>query len=73
MSQRNDTVFQLSGEDQSPASTAYSLQQYLAADGGLTERLLKGLDVGEIVGRAQAVGSDVQELASRIDQPSQKL
>ena len=35
-------------------------------------RLLKGLvDVGEIVGRAQAVRDDMEKLAHRIDHPSQ--
>jgi hypothetical protein len=37
----------------------------------VTERLLKGFNAGEIVGRAQAVRSEVDRLAVQIAQPSQ--
>jgi hypothetical protein len=47
------------------------LEKYLNSDGGVTERLLGKLNVGDIVGRAQAVRSEVDKLAVQIAQPSQ--
>ncbi|AEO71803.1 uncharacterized protein THITE_2093298 [Thermothielavioides terrestris NRRL 8126] len=66
-----DTDLQLSGEGQSSETTTYALEQYLNSDGGVTERLLRGLNVGDIAGRTQAVMDAVDRLADRIAQPSQ--
>jgi hypothetical protein len=57
---------------QPSGGTAYSLEKYLSSsDGGVTERLLEGLDVGVIVGRVQAVMGEVDKLADTIAQSSQ--
>ncbi|KAK3293571.1 uncharacterized protein B0H64DRAFT_216389 [Chaetomium fimeti] len=65
MSQEIDRTLQLSGEDQPSGDTSYSLERYLNSDGGVAERLLRGLDVGGIVGRAQTVGGEVNKIAGR--------
>ncbi|KAK4038175.1 hypothetical protein C8A01DRAFT_37880 [Parachaetomium inaequale] len=67
-----DGTLQLSGEGQPSGSTTFSLEKYLSSsDGGVTERLLEGFDVGVIVGRVQAVRGEVDKLADAIAQPSQ--
>ncbi|KAK3304670.1 uncharacterized protein B0T15DRAFT_250461 [Chaetomium strumarium] len=66
MSQSTQTGLRLSGENESSETSTYSLERYLASDGGLTERLLKGLNVGEIVGRARAVREEVGNIADKI-------
>ncbi|KAK4121829.1 hypothetical protein N657DRAFT_599936 [Parathielavia appendiculata] len=71
MSKTIDNTFQLSGEGEPTGGTAYSLEQYLNSNGGVTERLLRELNVVEIVGRAQAVRREADRLAGKIVQPSQ--
>ncbi|KAK4248938.1 hypothetical protein C7999DRAFT_13139 [Corynascus novoguineensis] len=66
-----DINLKLSGEGQSSGSMTYSMERYLKSDTGVTERLLKGLDVGGIVGRAQAVRGEVDKLADGVTQPAQ--
>ncbi|KAH6848172.1 hypothetical protein B0I37DRAFT_415846 [Chaetomium sp. MPI-CAGE-AT-0009] len=65
MSQEIDRTFQLSGDNQPSGDASYSLERYLNSDGGVTERLLRGLDAGKIVSRAQTVGGEVNEPAGR--------
>ncbi|KAK4235679.1 hypothetical protein C8A03DRAFT_36450 [Achaetomium macrosporum] len=71
MSQRVETGLCLSGEKESSETSTYALERYLASDGGLTERLLKGLDVGEIVGRARAVREELDKIVDKIPESSQ--
>lgn len=47
------------------------MERYLKSDAGVTERLLKGLDVGGIVGRAQKVRGKADKLADGVTQPAQ--
>ncbi|KAK4102505.1 hypothetical protein N658DRAFT_423469 [Parathielavia hyrcaniae] len=72
MSERIDATLQLSGEGQTSGQTAYLLEQYLESNGGVTERLLREVNVGDIVGRAQAVRKEAERLADKIVQASQR-
>lgn len=56
---------------QSTEGATYSLDQYIGSNGGVTERLLGGLDLEGIVSRAQAVQGEAGRLADAIAQPSQ--
>ncbi|KAL2185553.1 hypothetical protein L209DRAFT_450458 [Thermothelomyces heterothallicus CBS 203.75] len=54
---------------QSSGNTTYSLERYLDSDGGVTERLLTGLNINGIMNRAQAVQSEAGRLADKVTQP----
>ncbi|KAL2179763.1 uncharacterized protein P884DRAFT_93145 [Thermothelomyces heterothallicus CBS 202.75] len=69
MSQQRGGRLQLSGEAQSSGNTTYSLERYLDSDGGVTERLLTGLNINGIMNRAQAVQSEAGRLADKVTQP----
>ncbi|AEO62016.1 hypothetical protein MYCTH_96470 [Thermothelomyces thermophilus ATCC 42464] len=69
MSQQRGGELQLSGETQSSGNTTYSLERYLGSDGGVTERLLTGLNVNGIMSRARVVQSEAGRLADKVTQP----
>ncbi|EAQ84096.1 predicted protein [Chaetomium globosum CBS 148.51] len=71
MSQGLDKTLQLLGEEQPSTGTSYSLERYLNSDGGLTERLLGGLGLDNMVSRTQTVRCKVNALADRTAQQPQ--
>ncbi|KAK0737268.1 hypothetical protein B0T21DRAFT_286303, partial [Apiosordaria backusii] len=51
---------------------SYSMQKYLLSNGEVQDRLLKGLNLADIVGRARAVKDEVESLMDEISPSSER-
>ncbi|KAK4175299.1 hypothetical protein QBC36DRAFT_190247 [Triangularia setosa] len=60
------TGLQLSGDEASANEPSYSMQKYLHSNGEIQDRLLKGLNLADILGRARAVKDEVETLMDEI-------
>ncbi|KAK4196069.1 hypothetical protein QBC40DRAFT_287922 [Triangularia verruculosa] len=70
MSERVGAGLQLSGDESTSTESSYSLQKYLHSDGEIQDRLLKGLNLADILGRARAVRDEVENLMDKISPSS---